>query len=183
MAIDLNLFSTNNYQHMNKSFLKSVLLSAGLSMIGVAGAIAAPASAPIPNRYYPFVGECPNPSGGAMRVDPWNFYKCECTSYVASKLNRRGVPFSNQYKIPRWGNASNWSNAAKAAGIPQDDSNVTPRFGDVAWFSSGHVAYVERVLSNGTIDISEYNYESRHGYGTRNIKTSSVSKFIHFYAP
>jgi len=171
---------------MNKlsfSSLSSVVLLAGLSLTGVAGAIAAPASAPIPNRYYPFAGECPSPSGGAMRVDPWNFFKCECTSYVASKLNRRGVPFSNQYKISRWGNASNWSNAARAAGIPQDDSNVTPRFGDVAWFSSGHVAYVERVLGNGTIDISEYNYGSRHDYGTRNIKISSVSKFIHFYAP
>jgi len=168
---------------MKKLSVSSFALLAGLLLTGVSGAIAAPASAPIPNRYYPFAGECPNPSGGAMRVDPWNFYKCECTSYVASKLNRRGVPFSNQYKISRWGNASNWSNAAKAAGIPQDDSNVTPRFGDVAWFSSGHVAYVERVLSNGTIDISEYNYSSRHDYGTRNIKTSSVSKFIHFYAP
>jgi CHAP domain len=167
---------------MKKLSLSSVLLLAGLSLVGVSGAIAAPtpASAPIPNRYYPFVGECPNPSGGNMVVDPWNFYKCECTSYVASRLNRRGVPFTNQYKIPRWGNASNWSAAADRAGIAQDDS---VRVGDVAWFSSGHVAYVERVLSNGTIDISEYNYTSRHDYGTRNISRSSVSKFIHFFAP
>ncbi len=96
---------------MKKLSVSSFALLAGLLLTGVSGAIAAPASAPIPNRYYPFAGECPNPSGGAMRVDPWNFYKCECTSYVASKLNRRGVPFSNQYKISRWGNASNWSNA------------------------------------------------------------------------
>ena len=168
---------------MRKLSLSTMLLLAGVSLTGVANAIAAPASAPIQNRYYPFAGECPSPSGGGLRVDPWNFYKCECTSYVASRLNRRGVPFTNQYKSPRWGNASNWSNAATNAGIPQDDSNVTPKWGDVAWFSSGHVAYVERVLPNGTIDISEYNYGSRHGYGTRNIKTSSVSKFIHFYAP
>lgn len=168
---------------MKQFTLSSLVLFTGILLLGVPIGIAAPASTPIPNRYYPFAGECPNPSGGAMRVDPWNFFKCECTSYVASRLNKRGVPFSNQYKSPRWGNASNWSSAAKAAGIPQDDSNVTPRVGDVAWFSSGHVAYVERVLSNGTIDISEYNYSLRHDYGTRNIKTSSVSKFIHFYAP
>ena len=94
---------------MSKSLLYSVLLGAGLSLIGVAGAIASvPASAPIPNRYYPFVGECPNPSGGNLVVDSWNFYKCECTSYVASRLNRRGVPFTNQYKIPHWGNSTNW---------------------------------------------------------------------------
>ncbi|MFN5854652.1 MAG: CHAP domain-containing protein [Pseudanabaenaceae cyanobacterium] len=168
---------------MKKLSLSSIALSAGLSLAAIPTVIAAPASAPIPNRYYPFAGECPNPSGGAMRVDPWNFYKCECTSYVASRLNRRGVPFSNQYKSPRWGNASNWSAAAKAADIPQDDSNVMPRWGDVAWFKSGHVAYVERVLPNGTIDISEYNYQYRHNYGTRNIPINSVSKFIHFYAP
>ncbi len=155
-----------------------------LSLTGVGSVIAAPASAPIPNVYYPFVGECPKPSGGAMRADPWNFYKCECTSYVASKLNRRGVPFHNHYKGIRWGNASNWSNAARDTGISQNASDrVTPRFGDVAWFKSGHVAYVERVLPNGTIDISEYNYQYRHNYGTRNIPISAVSKFIHFYAP
>lgn len=166
---------------MKKLF--SILLVTGASLLTVSGGKANPASAPIPNIYYPFANECPNPAGGNLKVDPWNFYKCECTSYVASKLNRRGVPFSNQYKISRWGNASNWSAAADKAGIPQDNSNATPKSGDVAWFSSGHVAYVERVLSNGTIDISEYNYGTRHGYGTRNINRNSVSKFIHFYAP
>ena len=28
---------------------------------------------------YDYRKECPSPAGGNMKVDKWNFYKCECT--------------------------------------------------------------------------------------------------------
>ena len=119
---------------------------------------------------YKYKDVCPNPAGGNEYVDDWGFYKCECTSYVAFKLNEAGIPFRNHYKGVHWGYASNWKSAAEGAGVPTYNS---PKPGDVAWWS-GHVAYVERVDydSNGNWEkmwISEYNYDPPYGhdYGTK----------------
>ena len=91
---------------------------------------------------------------------------CECTSYVADKLNERGVPFTDRYKGVLWKGAGTWINAATQAGVPY---NKTPRRGDVAWFAYGHVAYVEAVDSYGDVTISEYNWGHPHDYHTRTV--------------
>lgn len=123
---------------------------------------------------YNYKSSCPSPAGGMMWVDPWNFYKCECTSYVADKLNEKGIKFNNAYKGVRWGYAKNWKNAAKSAGFT---TNNTPKVGSIAWFSYGHVAFVESV-SGTKVTISEYNYYA-YKYSTRTIKITSVSSFLH----
>ena len=116
---------------------------------------------------YKYKDVCPSPAGGNMWVDDWGFYKCECTSYVAFKLNEDGISFHNHYKGVHWGDAGNWKSAANSVGMPVYDS---PEPGDVAWWS-GHVAYVERVdYVDGQwekVYISEYNYEKPHDYGTK----------------
>ena len=121
-------------------------------------------------------------------ADKWSFYTCECTSYAADKMNEHGVKLNNSYKQPSrhyWSDASNWINAAKAAGVSY---NTSPKNRDIAWFSYGHVAYVESVDSKDTISISEYNYyypKNPYIYSTRSIKkgTSAYPKyFIHFGA-
>ncbi|KAJ2299849.1 hypothetical protein IW139_001469, partial [Coemansia sp. RSA 353] len=67
---------------------------------------------------YPYSGKC----GG---VDPWNYYKCQCTSFVAWRINKRlGVKFHNRYKGPNWGNANTWDNAAKATKVPVNNKPV-----------------------------------------------------------
>ena len=43
---------------------------------------------------YDYRTSCPE-SGGLTIADKWGFYKCECVSYVADKLNERGVKFNN----------------------------------------------------------------------------------------
>ena len=88
---------------------------------------------------YAYRGVCPTPNGGKKILDKWNEWECECTSYVADRLNERGLPFTSRYKGVRWKSAGNWINAATLAGVPY---NKTPRIGDVAWWSRGHVAYV-----------------------------------------
>lgn len=123
---------------------------------------------------YLYKDSCPSPSGGNMVVDKWSFYKCECTSYVAHKLNESGIAFNNSYGGAHWGYASNWRTAAQSIDIT---TTSTPRPGDVAWFS-GHVAYVESV-SGSDITISEYNI-TPHEYGYRTINVSSVETFIRF---
>jgi len=129
---------------------------------------------------YVYRGVCPTPNGGKQILDKWNEWECECTSYVADKLNERGVPFTSRYKGVRWKSAGNWINAATLSGTPY---NKTPRRGDVAWFAYGHVAYVEAVDSYGDVTISEYNWGAPHDYHTRTISRGSKpypTYFIHF---
>ncbi len=109
-------------------------------------------------------------------VDPWRFYNRECTSFVAWRLNSaNGVGFTNSYLGAAWGNADHWGAAATAVGLTPD---MTPAVGAVAWWSSGHVAWVAQVDS-GSVTIEEYNYNYAGTYHTRSIPTNSVSGYIH----
>lgn len=100
-------------------------------------------------------------------LDNWGMYNRECVSYVAWKIASTG-----RY-MPGWGwqsmgNAAQWP-AAASGSIPQGS---TPRVGSAAvWGSSaglgplGHVAYVEVVNSDGSIEVSQYNFV--HGQFSR----------------
>jgi len=124
------------------------------------------------------------------RVDPWNFYNRECTSFVAWRLNHDvGIAFHNWYQGHHWGDAAIWKRAALDSRVPVD--GVAQR-GAIAWWaagspgsSSGHVAWVTGVTSS-SITIEEYNYATRGGYGKRTISTTSSkwpSAFIHLGKP
>ena len=129
---------------------------------------------------YNYRGVCPTPNGGKRILDKWYEWECECTSYVADKLNERGVPFHARYKNVLWKGAGTWIKAATLAPVPY---NKTPRRGDVAWFAYGHVAYVEGVDSYGDVTISEYNWGHPHDYHTRTITNGTTAYphyFIHF---
>lgn len=84
--------------------------------------------------------------------------------------------------MPYWGgvgNANQWDENARAAGIPTDYS---PRAGDVAISNAGyygHAMYVESVNPNGTINISQYNASWTGTYSTNTISASGLV-FIHF---
>ena len=141
---------------------------------------------PAAGNTYDYMSVCPASGydnvGKPGRPDKWDFFQCECTSYVADKLNEKGVPFGNSYKNVKWHDASNWVVAAKSVGISVD---ANPKIGDVAWFSYGHVAYVDSVDSTGNVTISEYNYnypKKPYLYNSRSINkgTSAYPKhFIH----
>lgn len=94
----------------------------------------------------------------------------QCTWYVKSQLSWVG-----NY----WGNAADWTASAAAAG--HKVSNV-PSAGSVAVFGAGvqgadgtygHVAVVDSVNPDGTIDISEANYAGLL-YHTRTISTAGL---------
>ncbi|GGO86935.1 hypothetical protein GCM10011584_10340 [Nocardioides phosphati] len=110
---------------------------------------------------YPYKGA----TGG---VDPWYFYKGQCTSWAAWAVhNRLGINFNNSYKGQHWGNANHWDDAARAAGVPVYS---TPKAGDVAVRNSGtygHVAFVRAVYSDGTFSIEEYNHVHPYTYSVR----------------
>ncbi|KAK4248929.1 hypothetical protein C7999DRAFT_30619 [Corynascus novoguineensis] len=120
---------------------------------------------------YPYKSSC----GG---VDPWNYYKCQCTSFVAWRINKRlGIKFHNQYKGTNWGNANTWDDAAKRTGVKV---NKTPKPGAVAQSNAGkygHVAWVTAVDGN-KVTIEEYNWAKREGYGKRTVDKSAFN-YIH----
>src|ERR1017187_6192471 len=119
-------------------------------------------------------------------IDPWGFYHRECTSFVAWRMNRDAGTtnppyyFSNYMRGDHWGNASNWVNNATALGFLVD---AVPQIGAVAQWNAteeppyGHVAYVEQINGDGSVNISEYNYSSPHGYGARSNRRPL--RFIH----
>lgn len=93
--------------------------------------------------------------------DAWGFLTRECTSYAAWYLNVvQGKRFINTR--PGSGSAYNWPNLAYDQGFTVSSE---PRVGAViSWqagsltSSWGHVAAVEAVNSDGTIDVSEFNW-------------------------
>lgn len=112
-------------------------------------------------------------------VDDWGMFNRECTGYAAFRVAASGrhMPYG-------FGNANQWPGSARAAGIPVDTS---PRAGDVAIWSAGyygHAMYVESVNGDGSILISEYNYDWTGRYSQRILSSSTWQAqsfvFIHF---
>ncbi|KAK3984619.1 hypothetical protein QBC44DRAFT_276887 [Cladorrhinum sp. PSN332] len=123
---------------------------------------------------YPYKTSC----GG---TDPWRYFKCQCTSFVAWRINERlGVKFTNSYKGAAWGNADSWDEAAKKSGVT---INNTPKPGAIAQTSggrAGHVAWVTAV-NGDKVTIEEYNWNTVEGYGKRTVSKGSF-KYIHIKA-
>ncbi|KAJ2755377.1 hypothetical protein GGI19_001685 [Coemansia pectinata] len=119
---------------------------------------------------YPYPGQC---SG----IDPWRYFKCQCTSFVAWRINSRlGVKFNNYYKGPNWGNANTWDEAARKTGVPINNTPVPGCIAQTNSGSAGHVAWVAKV-SGDSVTVEEYNYK-RHKYSTRTVPKSSFN-YIH----
>jgi len=111
--------------------------------------------------------------------DGSNGTKHNCTTYAAYRIMRNG------YAYPGWTwGAEGWASKASAVGTTVDQS---PAVGAVAqWGKLGsqnrkHVAYVEAVNSDGSIDITD----DSDGGGTRELRVAASSaawpdNFIHF---
>jgi surface antigen len=118
----------------------------------------------------------------ASRVMYWRMYSGHnCTNYVAYRLIRNGMP--NERPWDGSGNATNWGVAMSRI------TDSTPTVGSVAWWragvypagSSGHVAYVERVVSPNEIIVSQDSWGGEFSWAriTRDSK-GWPSGFIHF---
>lgn len=95
----------------------------------------------------------------------------QCTSYA----------WYMRQDLPRnLGNASSWAYNAAAAGFPVDHN---PQPGDIfqtgaGWY--GHVGYVEAVNPDGTIVISEANYNYYAGRITRSLVSASTAASFNY---
>lgn len=160
-----------------------------LTTLLVAGLVLVPAAAWAIDDYpYPTAPSCCNNS---CTADEWGFYKRECTSFVSWRMNNtNGVSFYNCMPGPsgagncnnRWTDAGNWSSHAVELGYTV---NTTPAVGAIAQWnvgectgcSVGHVAWVQAVHTNGTVDVEEYNFSVSCGYSRRTSITAP--RYIH----
>ena len=148
----------------------AIALFAGLAVV-VGVVVVAPAAYAGTNDYPAKWKNAPRDS----MFDNWGEYNRECTSWVAWRLHGH-----NQFEMPFHANAGNWGAKAKALGYTV---NMSPAVGSVAWWNTstrGHVAWVEAVNPNNTVEIEEYNIGGSGKYDETTIPTSSVSGYIHF---
>lgn len=94
------------------------------------------------------------------------YYWGQCTWYV--KNRRPDMPNA-------LGNGGQWTSSARARGMA---TGSTPVAGAVAEMP-GHVMYVESVNGNGTINVSEMNWNG--GVGQVNYRTTSASGLTYIY--
>ncbi|MBP9852579.1 MAG: Peptidase protein [Patescibacteria group bacterium] len=111
-------------------------------------------------------------------VDAWGMYNRECVSYTAWKV------YQTFGYMPYWGgvgNANQWPGNAVRAGIP---TGSTPRVNSVAVWNVGyygHVMWVEAVNPDGSIWISQYNYDFNGHYSEMKISAAMASSLTYIY--
>lgn len=116
-----------------------------------------------------------SPTDDDEAMSPRGYYYKNCTDYVAWKvLSTQGIHARGL------GHAKNWDDNAKSRGFTWD---YTPEAGDAAVSESGtygHVMFVERVNSNGSVVVSDYNKQGTGEYlGPRTISAANL-KFVDF---
>lgn len=110
-------------------------------------------------------------------VDDWGMYSRQCVSYAAYKVA------STYGNMPYWGgkgNANEWANNARAAGIP---TSSVPKAGAVGVQYSGaygHVAWVESVNADGTLTISQFNANWSGEYSRWIVERSFFNEYVYF---
>jgi surface antigen len=120
---------------------------------------------------YPAQWAYPHPKNSV--IDSWGEYNRECTSFVAWRLHSR-----NGFEMPFHDNASGWAADAQSRGYAV---NTIPAVGSVAYWTGGnHVAWVEGVNANGTINVEEYNVNNDGLYHEELSRSISGLQFIHF---
>jgi hypothetical protein len=81
----------------------------------------------------------------------WRMYAGHyCTNYVSYRMISRGMSATRPWSGS--GDARNWGV------VFADKVDQTPNIGSIAWWSSNHVAYVQRIVDANTIIISEDHY-------------------------
>lgn len=137
---------------------------------------------------YPWAGA--NPNG----VDPWHFYYRQCTSYAAWYWN--SVLHKSWYALypPPNGNPNNnamyWPDLARAEGYKvTSDPKVAGTGAIISWTAisnTGHVGILQAINSDGTIDISDYNW-ARDGNGNgiyayhSHLDPSRLGPYVYIY--
>ena len=128
---------------------------------------------------YPWWDQVPDDYGGGL--SPLRYYYRECVDFVAWRLNRdagvTSAPWKWDWSNLASGSAYAWADAWASKGWP---TSSEPVVGAVAWFPYNHVAYVQSINGDGSVNIEEYNQNSDHSYHRRTIPAGSA---LYLYPP
>ena len=111
-------------------------------------------------------------------VDNWGMYNRECVSYTAWKV------YQTYGYMPYWGgrgNANQWPGDAASAGIP---TGSTPKADSVAIWNVGafgHAMWVESVNSDGSLWVSQFNYDYQGHYSEMSVSASMARNLTYIY--
>lgn len=103
----------------------------------------------------------------------------ECTWYVALKLGQSGHPIPSNL-----GDAYSWYPIAQAEGLP---TGLTPEPGAIIWFPRswvsplGHVGLVQSVNADGSVTITEMNWNGWDVVDTRTIPENQLGQNRYIY--
>jgi surface antigen len=124
--------------------------------------------------------------GSCANNDPLNPYNPfdndQCTWWAWERRHQIGEDLPST----AWGDAKNWTNMAIASGYP---TGTVPTVGAVVVcqptacggaFASGHVAFVEKVFSPTSFQVSEQNWVAACFIDTRTVSTDTGVSFIYF---
>jgi hypothetical protein len=128
---------------------------------------------------YPWWDQVPDDYGGGL--SPLRYFYRECVDFVAWRMNRDAGVTSAPWKWD-WGNLASgsayaWADAWASKGWP---TSSEPVVGAVAWFPYNHVAYVQSINDDGSVNLEEYNWNSDHSYHRRTIAASDA---LYLYPP
>ena len=102
-------------------------------------------------------------------------YICECVSYVGWKAYEwYGIYLA-------WGNAYSWDDKARSLGYTV---NNTPAVGAIGQFDAGrygHVFWVERVNGDGSIDVTDYNWNVDGRFTARKISAAVARRYNYIH--
>ncbi|HEY0965490.1 MAG TPA: CHAP domain-containing protein [Candidatus Saccharimonadales bacterium] len=112
----------------------------------------------------------------ATIVDPWGYYNRTATSYAAFKVYQ-----STGYAPHYYGNAAQWPASAQAAGKTIRTTPSVNSVGVIVAGAYGHLVWVERVNSDSTIDISQYDYYNAGGTGSGHYSEMRISSSMPNY--
>ena len=120
-------------------------------------------------------------------ADRWGFTKRQCTSFTAWRMQQRGNRLDNGTQ--RWGSALTWDETARRLGhrigsrpvvgavahwnAGERSSYYAPGSstpGTMTAGSSGHVAYVRGVHSDGSVSVEHYNLRGERRYGVSRVR-------------
>lgn len=100
---------------------------------------------------------------------------CECVSYVGWKAYERyGIYLA-------WGNAYSWDDKARSLNYTV---NHTPAAGSIGQFDAGtygHVFWVERVNSDGSVDVTDYNWNVDGRFTARTISAAVARRYNYIH--
>lgn len=120
----------------------------------------------------------PTQTGGNQSFNDQNLYDWgQCTYYVFDRRTQAGSSISTY-----WGDAKYWAGAAQADGFRVDS---TPEVGSIMQSTAGqygHVSYVESINADGSLLISEMNYNTHPGVKDyRTIPASQVYNYSYIH--